>query len=73
MMLKYHINIFFSDEDGGYIADVPDLRYCSVFGETPEKALAEVEEAIALWLEAARDAGEDVPEPSYRPEIYQKA
>jgi len=70
-MLKYHINIFFSDEDGGYIADVPDLRYCSAFGETPEEALAEVRQSIVLWLETARDCGEEVPEPSYRPEIYQ--
>ncbi len=73
MMLKYHINIFFSEEDAGYIADVPDLRYCSAFGETPEKALAEVEVAMALWLDVARESGEQVPEPSYRPEIYQKA
>lgn len=72
-MLKYHINIFFSDEDGGYIADVPDLRYSSAFGETPEKALAEVKQAMVLWLETARDSGKDAPEPSYRPEIYQKA
>ena len=35
----YHINIFFSDEDGGYIADIPDLAYCSAFGKTPEEAL----------------------------------
>lgn len=72
-MLKYHINIFFSEEDTGYIADVPDLRYCSAFGETPEKALAEVEKVMALWLEAARESGKQVPEPSYRPEMYQKA
>ena len=42
-MPEYHINIFFSDEDGGYIADIPDLDSCSGFGETPEQALAEVE------------------------------
>jgi predicted RNase H-like HicB family nuclease len=40
-MRDYHINIFFSEEDGGYIADIPDLVSCSAFGETPEKALAE--------------------------------
>jgi hypothetical protein len=41
-MRDYHINIFPSDEDGGYIADIPDLPHCSAFGETPEEALAEV-------------------------------
>ncbi len=33
-MKAYHINIFYSEEDGGYIADIPDLKYCSTFGET---------------------------------------
>lgn len=41
-MNDYHINIFPSEEDGGYIADIPDLSHCSAFGETPEAALAEV-------------------------------
>lgn len=53
-MLKYHINIFSSEEDGGYIADVPDLRYCSAFGDTPEQALTEVEKAMALWLKVQK-------------------
>ncbi len=38
MKKDYHINIFYSDEDEGYIADIPDLEACSAFGETPEKA-----------------------------------
>jgi len=33
-MKDYHVNVFYSDEDGGYIADIPDLEYCSAFGET---------------------------------------
>jgi predicted RNase H-like HicB family nuclease len=69
----YHINIFWSDEDGGYIADIPDLETCSAFGETPEEALAEVEIAKDAWLTAAREAGKPVPEPRYRPLIYQVA
>ena len=52
-MKDYHINIFYSDEDDGYIADIPDLLNCSAFGETPAEALAEVEIAKAVWLEAA--------------------
>ena len=43
-MTDYHINIFYSDEDEGYIADIPDLEACSAFGETAEEALAEVQE-----------------------------
>jgi len=70
-MRDYHINIFYSDEDGGYIADVPDLESCSAFGKTPSEALTEVERAKEAWIEAARDAGKSVPEPRYRPAIYQ--
>ena len=70
-MKDYHINIFYSDEDGGYIADIPDLSSCSAFGNTPEEALAEVEWAKAAWLEAARAEGKPIPPPRYRPAIYQ--
>lgn len=70
-MSDYHINIFYSEEDGGYIADIPDLESCSAFGETPEQALAELERAKSAWLEAARQAGKPIPPPRYRPVIYQ--
>jgi predicted RNase H-like HicB family nuclease len=53
-MNDYHINIFYSHEDGGYIADIPDLRFCSAFGSTPEEALREVLIAKEAWLESAR-------------------
>jgi predicted RNase H-like HicB family nuclease len=69
-MKDYHINIFYSQEDGGYIADIPDLETCSAFGNTPAEALAQVEIAKAAWLEAARDAGKPIPRPRYRPAIY---
>lgn len=69
-MKDYHINIFYSDEDGGYIADIPDLKACSAFGESPEEALREVEIAKAAWLEAARQANKPIPPPQYRPVIY---
>ena len=72
-MKDYHINIFFSDEDGGYIADIPVLEACSAFGDLPEKALAEVEVAKAAWLKAARRARKPIPKPRYRPVIYQAA
>lgn len=72
-MRDYHINIFFSDEDGGYIADIPDLEHCSAFGDTPEQALAEVEKAKEAWLQAAREAKKRIPPPRYRPLIYQVA
>jgi predicted RNase H-like HicB family nuclease len=72
-MSDYHINIFYSEEDSGYIADIPDLEACSAFGETPEQALKELEVAKKAWLEAARKAGKPIPLPRYRPVIYQAA
>ncbi len=69
-MSDYHINVFYSEEDAGYIADVPDLDACSAFGASPEEALAEVERAKKAWLATAQEAGRRVPEPRYRPAIY---
>jgi predicted RNase H-like HicB family nuclease len=72
-MKDYHINIFYSEEDDGYIADIPDLKYCSAFGSTVEEAVHEVLIAKATWLEAAKAEGKPIPEPRYRPAIYQTA
>ena len=72
-MKDYHVNIFYSEEDEGYIADIPDLEACSAFGATPAEALAQVELAKAAWLEAARAESKPIPEPRYRPVIYQLA
>jgi predicted RNase H-like HicB family nuclease len=66
----YHINLFFSAEDGGYIADIPDLELCSAFGLSPEEALAEVTIAKDAWLAVARESGRPIPEARYRPAIY---
>ena len=72
-MKDYHINIFYSEEDGGYIADIPDLEACSAFGTSPLEALKEVQKAKEAWLEAARASGKSIPTPKYRPAIYQTA
>jgi predicted RNase H-like HicB family nuclease len=57
----YHINVLLSDEDGGYIADIPDLEACSAFGASPEEALAEVENAKEAWIAAAARGGKAGP------------
>ena len=72
-MRDYHINIFYSEADEGYIADIPDLTMCSAFGRSPAEALAEVEAAKRLWLKAARAEGKPIPRPRYRPAIYKLA
>ncbi len=64
---EYAITIFWSDEDGEYIATVPDLRGCSASGLTPEEALREVQVAKALWLESARTHRDAIPQPLWQP------
>jgi predicted RNase H-like HicB family nuclease len=62
----YRIEVFWSDEDEVWIADVPDFPLCSAHGLTPHGAVAEVEQAIEAWLDAARAPGRPVPKPSSR-------
>ena len=56
-MKDYHINVFYSKEDKGYIADIPDLKHCSAFGNTPEEALTEVLKAKEAGLRQRRRIG----------------
>jgi predicted RNase H-like HicB family nuclease len=63
----YPIKVFYSEEDGGYIAEAPHFEGCSAFGETPSEALSELETAKALWLETARTEGIPIPEPNEQP------
>lgn len=60
---RYSIVISYSDIDQGWLADVPDLNYCTAFGQTPREALDEVERAMAAWLRAAKNEKKPVPEP----------
>jgi predicted RNase H-like HicB family nuclease len=60
---KYSIELFYSEEDGGYIALAPELPGCSAFGETEEEALKEIKVAIDLWQETAEKAGREIPQP----------
>ncbi len=65
MIPRYHINLFWSDEDQCWLADVPDLCCCTAHGDTPEEAVREVREAMTLWLESVRDRDDRVHEPRY--------
>ncbi len=62
----YAIEIFYSEEDEGFIAIVPELSGCSAFGETEERALQEVKIAMQLWLETAKEIGRSIPVPQKR-------
>lgn len=62
-MSKYAMEIFYSEEDEGYIVVVPELPGCSAFGRTEEEALEEVKVAMELWLETAEKEGREIPQP----------
>ena len=64
MAMKYLIEIFWSEEDDGYIAVIPDLPGCCAWGATADEAVREVEVAQQAWTEACLKAGESVPKPS---------
>jgi predicted RNase H-like HicB family nuclease len=66
-MNRYAIIVFWSEEDGAWIADAPDLKSCSAFGATPEEAVSELRVAMEVWLEAARGGGYLIPEARYQP------
>lgn len=61
---RYPVEVFWSDEDEGFIAIAPDLPGCSAFGADEAAALAELKHAISAWKEAAVNAGNPVPPPS---------
>ncbi len=61
---KYPVELFWSDEDDGFIAVVPDLPGCSAWGKTEAEAIKESHDAIKAWLQAAKKAGSPIPQPS---------
>jgi predicted RNase H-like HicB family nuclease len=62
-MYRYEIIIYWSNEDNAFIAEVPELPGCMAHGETPEKALKNVKDAIQLWIDTAKEFGDTIPEP----------
>ena len=66
MTHKYEIIIWWSIEDDSYIAEVPELPGCNAHGETYEEAIREIQEAMELWIDSAREFGHAIPEPKGR-------
>lgn len=63
--LRYPIPVEpLSEEDGGFVALVPDLPGCMSGGASPEEAVANVKDAIEAWVGAAGDSGRTIPKPS---------
>jgi predicted RNase H-like HicB family nuclease len=69
-MNKYETIIYWSDADEAFVAEVPELPGCAAHGPTQEAALASAKEAVALWLDTAREFGDPIPEPKGRRLIF---
>lgn len=67
---KYEIIIFWSDEDEAFVADVPELPGCMAHGSTHAEALGNAQEAVALWVDTARESGRPVPQPKGRRLVF---
>lgn len=62
-MHKYEIIIYWSNEDRAFVAEVPELPGCMAHGDTQAAALENANDAMQLWLDAAKDFGRPIPEP----------
>ena len=62
-MFKYEIILYWSNADGAFVAEVPELPGCMAHGDTQEDALTHVNQAMKLWIDTAREFGDPVPEP----------
>jgi len=65
-MSKYEVILYWSGEDGVFVAEVPELPGCMAHGSTPQEALSNAQEAIQLWIDTAKEFGDPVPEPKER-------
>lgn len=63
-MQKYEIVIYWDNQDKIFVAEVPELAGCIAHGKTQIEAVKNVNEAVELWLETAREFGDEIPEPS---------
>ena len=61
---RYPAQLFWSNDDKGFVALASDLPGCSAFGQTQQEALEELQDAIHAWIEAAHAAGNPIPQPS---------
>ncbi len=65
-MHKYEIIIYWSDEDGVFVAEVPELPGCLAHGNSQEEARQNINQAAELWLKTASEFGDAIPEPKGR-------
>lgn len=62
-MHKFEIILYWSDENRTFVAEAPELPGCMAHGDSQEAALKNVNDAMQLWIDTARECGDPVPEP----------
>ncbi len=62
-MYKYEVILYWSNADDAFVAEVPELAGCTAHGSTQQAALENVNQAIGLWIDTAREFGDPIPEP----------
>ena len=62
-MYRYEVILYWSNEDQAFIAEVPELPGCIAHGDSQEAALRQVNGAVDLWIDTAREFGDPVPQP----------
>ncbi|MCY4581096.1 MAG: type II toxin-antitoxin system HicB family antitoxin [Chloroflexi bacterium] len=62
-MHKYEVVLYWSDDDDAFVAEAPELPGCIAHGDTQASALENINDAVALWLDTAREFGDPIPEP----------
>ncbi len=60
-MHKYEVIIYWSEEDGAFVAEVPELPGCAADGPTYKEALTNVELVMQEWLDTAKALGRPLP------------
>ena len=64
--MTYEVIIYWSETDGAFIAEVPELPGCMADGPTHAQALAAVEAVARQWIDTAKSLGRPVPQPRGR-------
>jgi predicted RNase H-like HicB family nuclease len=66
MSIRYELIIYWSEEDSGFVVEVPELPGCMADGATYEEAVTNARQVIEEWIQTARELGRTVPEPKGR-------
>ena len=65
-MSRYEVIIYWSEDDGAFVAEAPELPGCAADGPTHHEALAALEVVMQEWIETAQQLGRPIPEPKGR-------